>query len=43
MIAVVPLVGAWIETLWRYQFEQHSESFPSWERGLKRIVIIAIS
>ena len=34
---VVPLVGTWIETERMQERQQRTESFPSWERGLKRL------
>ena len=37
---VVPLVGTWIETCVYAFVDQVSESFPSWERGLKLAFII---
>ena len=35
MIAVVPLVGTWIETFPTLPVRDLSASFPLWERGLK--------
>ena len=35
MDQVVPLVGTWIEILYRNIYKQWNESCPSWARGLK--------
>ena len=37
---VVPLVGTWIETYNHPFFVRIYVSFPSWERGLKRDIVI---